>query len=299
MPASFDPALDYSPRFKHRVKALAYPALLPLYSLMMKRVHRLPTGPAAAGAEVWFGSRGTEYDQLMFEADRAWGLAGKTVLLQGVGDAKELVFWRHYHPASVIGADFALPSAPPPQGLGFPTSFMAADLSRLPLPDAFVDGVASVNVYEHLKDVDAVLDDTVRVLRPGGWFLASFGPLYRAPGGDHISFLRGGLRHAYAHLLLGPAEYARFLERMLIPGVDSAPDRRHFAELDLFSRLRLEDYHRALSARFDLLRFRGHIDPVGLAFRAAYPDAWRDLLARGHRELDLLVSTAVAMGTRR
>lgn len=295
VPSSFDPEMDYSPRLKHALKRLAYPTLLPVYSRLMRAVHRLPDAPTA----LTFGGRGSEYDQLVYEADRLWGLAGKTVLLQGVGDGRELVFWKHYRPARVIGADFVLPDTPPPGGLGFPVRFVAADLSRLPLEDASVDGVASLNVYEHLRDLDAVLKDTVRVLKPGGWFVSSFGPLYHAPGGDHISYLRGGLENAYAHLLMPPEDYRSFLRRMLLPGTDTSPGRPHFAELDLFSRLKLEDYRRAFSARFDLTCFRGHIDPVGLEFRRAHPDAWRALLARGHSELDLLVNTVVAMGTRR
>lgn len=299
VPRSFDPAADYTPRLKHFVKSLAYPMLLPLYTRLMRALHGLGDRQTAGPAEVWFGNRGSEYDQLVYEADRMWGLTGKRVLLQGVGDGRELVFWKHYRPADVIGVDFALPASPPPDGLGFPTRFIASDLSRLPLEADSVDGVASVNVYEHLRDLDAVLSDTVRVLKPGGWFLCSFGPLYHAPGGDHISLLRGGLENAYAHLLLPPEDYRRFLGEMLVPGTDTSPGRPHFVELDLFSRLRLEDYRRAFSARFDLVRFRGHIDPLGLEFRRAYPDAWQALLARGYSESDLLVTTVVAMGTRR
>lgn len=41
----------------------------------------------------------------------------------------------------------------------------------LPYPDAAFDAVVCVDVLEHVADLDAVLDEVTRVLRPGGWFL--------------------------------------------------------------------------------------------------------------------------------
>lgn len=41
----------------------------------------------------------------------------------------------------------------------------------LPWPDASFDVVACVDVLEHVRDVDTVLAEAARVLRPGGWFL--------------------------------------------------------------------------------------------------------------------------------
>jgi 2-polyprenyl-6-hydroxyphenyl methylase/3-demethylubiquinone-9 3-methyltransferase len=41
----------------------------------------------------------------------------------------------------------------------------------LPYPDAAFDAVVCVDVLEHVADLDAVLAEVRRVLKPGGWFL--------------------------------------------------------------------------------------------------------------------------------
>jgi len=41
----------------------------------------------------------------------------------------------------------------------------------LPWPDASFDVVTCVDVLEHVDDLDMVLSEAARVLRPGGWFL--------------------------------------------------------------------------------------------------------------------------------
>jgi ubiquinone biosynthesis O-methyltransferase len=49
--------------------------------------------------------------------------------------------------------------------------YLVASGEDLPLPDASVDRVVCVDVLEHVRDLDQVLDEIRRVLRPGGVFL--------------------------------------------------------------------------------------------------------------------------------
>lgn len=48
------------------------------------------------------------------------------------------------------------------------------DITASGFPDAAFDVVLSVDVLEHVPDLDAALADTARILRPGGRFLATF-----------------------------------------------------------------------------------------------------------------------------
>lgn len=92
VPLSFDPTLYYSPRLKHALKSLADPALLAFHATLMKTLHGLTAAIPRVSGPIWFGSLGTEIDQLLYEADRSWEIKGKTLLLQRIDDANELVF---------------------------------------------------------------------------------------------------------------------------------------------------------------------------------------------------------------
>jgi SAM-dependent methyltransferase len=60
------------------------------------------------------------------------------------------------------------------------------DAGQLELRDASVDLVYSYNVFEHLPDPAATFSEIARVLRPGGRFVLSFGPLGWSPHGAHM-----------------------------------------------------------------------------------------------------------------
>jgi ubiquinone/menaquinone biosynthesis C-methylase UbiE len=88
------------------------------------------------------------------------------------------------------------------------------DARSLPLPDSSVDIVVSISVLEHVRNLDEVIEEAYRVLRPRGYFYAEFGPIWSAVWGHHLWLYHGGdvvdwRTHAlppYAHLLMSPAE---------------------------------------------------------------------------------------------
>ncbi len=58
--------------------------------------------------------------------------------------------------------------------------------TSLKFPDAFFDAVLSISTFEHISDVSAALAEVDRVLKPGGWALISFEPIWSCSYGHHL-----------------------------------------------------------------------------------------------------------------
>lgn len=96
--------------------------------------------------------------------------------------------------------------------------------------DNFFDIALSLNTFEHIINLDKALEETYRVLKPGGILYSDFGPIWSSPKGHkseaffeyHPKKERSVTLPPYAHLLL-TKEQARdyvaksypFLERSL------------------------------------------------------------------------------------
>jgi ubiquinone/menaquinone biosynthesis C-methylase UbiE len=101
-------------------------------------------------------------------------LAGKRVLEIGCGagdDARELS--RIVGPRGhVIGVDFseAMVEAARRRSLGFPGSveFVQGDARKLEVADNSVDAVYAKLILMHCADIEAAIDELVRITRPGG-----------------------------------------------------------------------------------------------------------------------------------
>jgi len=110
-------------------------------------------------------------------------LAGKQVLDFGCGDMpyRGTIEARG---ASYVGADF-----------GDGAMVRIASCGTLPLPDDSVDMVLSVQVLEHVADLDVYLGEIARVLKSGGRLLLSTHGtwLYHPHPQDHRRWTRTGL----------------------------------------------------------------------------------------------------------
>ncbi len=130
------------------------------------------------------------------------------------------------------------------------------DVRALEFEDESLTFVFSVAVFEHLTDFPRCLSEMYRVLKPGGFLYAHFGPIWSSSLGHHVCAYANGeeARHwdprknpvpNFAHLLLGRQE----LERVLRGKVSDALLREIlvwiYDSTDI-NRLFYEDYVRML-----------------------------------------------------
>jgi 2-polyprenyl-6-hydroxyphenyl methylase/3-demethylubiquinone-9 3-methyltransferase len=100
--------------------------------------------------------------------------AGKTVVDIGCGGG---LFAEEFARlgAAVIGVDPSASSLDTARAhaaaMGLSIDYRAGTGEHLPLDDASVDIACCVDVLEHVADVDAVIAETARVLRPGGVYV--------------------------------------------------------------------------------------------------------------------------------
>lgn len=246
------------------------------------------------------GSRG-----MPLETRRRWGvkylgnIGGATLLVQGTGTGWDVISWAQLKPRRIIATDlfsFAESwreiAAYCRDRYGVPVEFRPAPLEDHGFLDSgALDFIASDAVYEHCQDLARVMRESFRLLRPGGYLYASYGPLYYCAGGDHFSG-RGGLEQAYNHLRLEDEAYRRYVEAHR-SAVEDFQDGARYLELDLFSRLTSGEY-------LDIYREAGFVvkelilelSHQALEYRRRFPREFREIVAQQAGRLgpdDLLI----------
>jgi SAM-dependent methyltransferase len=90
---------------------------------------------------------------------------------------------------------------------------LEADAACLPFPTAMFDLVLSMSTLEHVEDVEAVLTEIARVLRPGGQALLTFEPVWSGSYGHHLHHFGECARLVppWAHLWWTPDDMRRSL----------------------------------------------------------------------------------------
>jgi SAM-dependent methyltransferase len=135
------------------------------------------TLPGIAHENYWFRRHEAAY---RFAAARCAGLA---VLDAGCGEGYGSAILAETA-RRVLGIDLVADACAHAQAAYPDASFVEADLCALPLADACAGAVVSLQAIEHLWDIPRYLDETARVLRPGGLFVCGTPNRLTFGGGD-------------------------------------------------------------------------------------------------------------------
>ena len=282
-------------------KRSVYFIIRPLLSFKYSR-YLSPETLRAYRPRYCFGARG-----LPLESRRRWGIKylrhirDAIVLVQGTGSGWDVISWARLRPRQIIATDMF----PFEESWGdiarycydhyrVRVDFRLSAIEGVPfLADNSIDLIVSDAVYEHCRDLPGVMQESFRILKPGGCIYASYGPLYFCAGGDHFSG-RGGLENCYNHLRLDPEAYQRYLEAYQ-EEIEDFQGGARYIEINLFSYLTTRQYIDIYrKARFVVKELILEISQDALQYKKIYPDEF-DLLVNKYKDQcckdDLLIKT--------
>ena len=204
------------------------------------------------------------------------GFEGKRVVEVGADHAGSLIsaIETFGGASEVIGLNPAFPSRP----VG-PRSFMTqVDARACGLDSASVDVVVSSSAFEHVHQLDEVLSEMDRILRPGGLLYSHFGPLWSTSYGHHLWFVHDGREITYHNTVLPPwchLLHSREEIRAMCDGAvdDALRDKivDYVCDSHEQNRLFFDDYERIVDdSPLEVVFLKGY-DHNELA--AKYPDA--------------------------
>jgi ubiquinone/menaquinone biosynthesis C-methylase UbiE len=160
---------------------------------------------------------------------------------------------------------------------------MVADAQSIPAEAGSFDVVVSSAAFEHVHDIEAMLCEVERVLRPGGVLYAQFSPLWWHYNGPHLIKC---VSVPWAHVL--------FSDRTLLNVLSYHRESGTFPRSYLDEKI--EDFQRM--GRLSLRKFRRAAARTGLEpvqVEARSPRRWKDLLNRLPVLEEIAGGTAVAV----
>lgn len=141
-----------------------------------------------------------------------------------------------------------------------------SDIRSTGLSDETVGAIFSVSVFEHLINFDLCLSEMHRLLVPGGYVYAEFGPIWSSSLGHHVYAKVDGeeARHwdptknpvpDHGHLLMDREAMAHYLEGRVSHPLAAEIVKWIYEKSDI-NRLFFEDYLRLIkNSRFELVHF--------------------------------------------
>ncbi len=224
------------------------------------------------------------------ESRRIWAtkncdISNSTILVQGTGTGWDVLSWARLKPKKIIAIDcFEFETSWNEirsycqEALQVNVEFYQCPLENISfLGDCNIDICVSDAVFEHCQNLGAVLKESFRVLKSGGTLYASYGPLWFSAGGDHFSG-RGGLQHAFNHILLEPDDYNKYYCAFVEENEDFQNGGRYI-ELDLFSKLKTRHYCLLFEkAGFSIDSVILEVSSASLSFKKKFPDQFAQLV---------------------
>jgi ubiquinone/menaquinone biosynthesis C-methylase UbiE len=172
-----------------------------------------------------------------------------------------------------------------------PVIFRQGSIENIPFSDKQFDVIVSDAVLEHVRNLRAMVSETFRILKPGGYALHMFGPLYFSFGADHCISAYGE-EYGYDHLLLPEGEYRkRIAARNFFEKTAGNADLAFWAENDQFSFATASEYMLAFREKFEIVHSVAKISQRSLSFRVNHPEKWASLIDSGILEPDLMIKS--------
>jgi SAM-dependent methyltransferase len=123
------------------------------------------------------------------------------------------------------------------------------------------DAVLTLSLLEHMNPLQSGVDEIYRILKPGGYFFAFFGPAWSSPYGHHIYERVGDpfldftswQMPAHMHLLCSPAEIMRFYVEHGYDELAGKAALHWFYDAGHINRLMYDDYIDILGQKFQFV----------------------------------------------
>ena len=125
----------------------------------------------------------------------------------GCGDGEIMRLLRPHlnSSVSITGVDVDPAEIELARASGIYAQLYCTSAEALPLPDESQDAIISNSVLEHIAPLEAVLDEASRLLKSGGWFVAT------VPAPDFHHCLKGSWRRGVSHV-----DYCREIDDRLV-----------------------------------------------------------------------------------
>lgn len=219
--------------------------------------------------------------QRSFCARKPGGLKGNTVLVLGCGFGGDAVAWLPLGPEKVIGVDIVNYGSCWRKAISqfstratkieFLQHDLVADEWSFVKPGS-VDVIFSYAVLEHISDLPLMAERARKALKPGGIFLASYGPLWYGPNGDH-TFPRSEDDY-FNHLLLNDDDYNDYVRGTIDQWkhLENGGEGPFLLERGYFSFLRPEEYLTTFtSSGFEIVNSLLNVSSVAERYFKKFP----------------------------